>query len=376
MTLPSPTSGEVTDNNVTIAGVVADATTGVATLDAEVDSGPVVPVTFSPSGAFQFSTSLAIDGSANGSHTVHFVATDRAGNASSSVDFPFTLMAAHGLLDGLTGVNVTQVGGTGSGQGGVTADGFSVVFHEGNSFLVSLEKTITIPAQPSVLTFSYANLDYDDSEPSTIHDAFEAALVDSSGNPLVHTIGSNHDSYFNITQGQPVASGVGTTVAGQDVTVDLAGLTPGSQATLIFRLVNNDGPGTSSVELTRIALLSGGPTTPDLAPAAVAAAPASPLDVSTLSDVSASTQGLYGQTSFDAGTQVLHAALSILDSGQYSIFAPLAVGISGISDPNVRLLNFDGTTPRGIPYLNYSGEVAGQGLRLRELDGVTGASTS
>ena len=144
----SPTSGEVTDANPTITGVAADATSGVASLTAQVDSGNIVPVTFSASGAFQFATNLAPDGSADGAHVVHFRATDKAGNAPGPTDFPFTLMAGHGLLDGLNGVEVTQTGGSGSGQGRATADGFSVILREGNSFEVALKKSIIVPSIP------------------------------------------------------------------------------------------------------------------------------------------------------------------------------------------------------------------------------------
>ena len=47
------------------------------------DSAPLVPVTFDEAGAFTFSTALALNGAADGPHTVVFRATDRAGNVST-----------------------------------------------------------------------------------------------------------------------------------------------------------------------------------------------------------------------------------------------------------------------------------------------------
>src|SRR5262249_812183 len=50
-------------------------------------------------GNFSFTTSFALDGSANGSHTINFQATDAAGNVTPPVAFTFSL--------GTTGPNLT-----------------------------------------------------------------------------------------------------------------------------------------------------------------------------------------------------------------------------------------------------------------------------
>ena len=42
-------------------------------------------------GTFQFSTQLALNGTADGSHTVTFLATDNAGNVSNPASYTFTL---------------------------------------------------------------------------------------------------------------------------------------------------------------------------------------------------------------------------------------------------------------------------------------------
>ena len=43
---------------------------------------------------------------------------------------------------------------------------------------------------------------------------FEAALLDSAGNTLVHVVGPDTDAFFNLTEGQPAALGAGVTLAG------------------------------------------------------------------------------------------------------------------------------------------------------------------
>ncbi|MFI5455338.1 MAG: Ig-like domain-containing protein [Isosphaerales bacterium] len=89
-TVHSPTTW-VTNTNPTITGQVTDNLSGVASLSEQIDSGPVVPVAFDASGSFQLTTSLALDGSADGLHTVQFVAADQVGNVSHAFDFSFKL---------------------------------------------------------------------------------------------------------------------------------------------------------------------------------------------------------------------------------------------------------------------------------------------
>jgi hypothetical protein len=91
----SPAPGVTTSTNITITGTVSDAGSGVAGLQAKVDNGAAAAVTVGAGGSFTFATSLALDGSANGAHTVHFTATDAVGNSGGLV-FPFTLQVSTG----------------------------------------------------------------------------------------------------------------------------------------------------------------------------------------------------------------------------------------------------------------------------------------
>jgi YD repeat-containing protein len=89
ITLTSPAAGVVSKTNVTLVGQVSDDQT-VAALQAGVDSGALANVSLDASGNFSFATSLALDGTADGSHMVHLTATDGAGNVAHQ-DFTFTL---------------------------------------------------------------------------------------------------------------------------------------------------------------------------------------------------------------------------------------------------------------------------------------------
>ena len=146
-------------------------------------------------------------------------------------------------------------GGADEGAGGVAAG--SAVLTEGNSFLVELEQSFVVPDINPQLEFTFTDLNFDATDPDFINDAFEASLVDDRGNPLVHTIGVGRDAFFNITEGEPPALGTETSLnAGviQTVSVDLSDVPAGTNATLNFRLVNNDSDTQTSVRILDVFL--------------------------------------------------------------------------------------------------------------------------
>ena len=165
-----------------------------------------------------------------------------AGSPSLSLNF----------ANGLTGWTVGQSGGSASGQGTVVANQGDVVLTEGDSLLVTLKRTIAIPSGVKQLDFTYKDLSFDTSSQGRIKDAFEVALLDNSGHSLVDTIGTGRDAYFNISEGQPAAFGDGASANGTTVSLDVTGISAGTQATLVFRLINNDGDVNTSVRLSGI----------------------------------------------------------------------------------------------------------------------------
>src|SRR5262249_37306129 len=77
------------------SGTVTDSLSGVASMKAAVDTGALSSMTVGAGGVFEYTTTLPLDGSANGPHVVHFRATDRASNAAA-LDFAFTLQVPTG----------------------------------------------------------------------------------------------------------------------------------------------------------------------------------------------------------------------------------------------------------------------------------------
>ena len=89
--IDSPVSGLVTNTNVTVTGLVSDDISGNQRLEAQLDSGSLFDVSLDSQGNYGFDTSLPLDASADGPHTVRLRATDVAGNISGFFDVAFTL---------------------------------------------------------------------------------------------------------------------------------------------------------------------------------------------------------------------------------------------------------------------------------------------
>jgi hypothetical protein len=89
--MQSPAMGTTANDNFTVSGRVTDDLTGVASLQEQIDSGPLQAVPVDVLGNFHFATSLALDGTADGPHTIVLHAADGAGNiATTSTAFTLT----------------------------------------------------------------------------------------------------------------------------------------------------------------------------------------------------------------------------------------------------------------------------------------------
>ncbi len=112
---------------------------------------------------------------------------------------------------------------------------------EENNFTVFRSLPLLIPATPSILSFKI-NPQFDPTSINSINDAIEVALVDANGNSLVHTVAGERDAFFNWTEGESTALGAGTSydAATHTVSLNLTGINPGTNAQLVFRLLNNE----------------------------------------------------------------------------------------------------------------------------------------
>ena len=107
----------------------------------------------------------------------------------------------------LTGWDVAERGGMAPDSGTVASEDGRAVLREGDSFTVTLERPFVVPESPTTLSFEYAALAFDTTDPGFINDAFEVALLGENGRSLVPTFAADRDAFFNITEGLNVATG-------------------------------------------------------------------------------------------------------------------------------------------------------------------------
>ena len=145
--------------------------------------------------------------------------------------------------------NPYQSGGSENGHGTVTISGSDIYLYEGDSFTVGIKRDIEIPENASTLVFEYED-SFDTSATSRMKDAFEVALVDETGRSLAYTfVVPDRDAYFNLTEDQSSLMR-GAYENNKTVTLPLADTQArGRTATVVFRMVNNDGDHDSFVKI-------------------------------------------------------------------------------------------------------------------------------
>ena len=244
----------------------------------------------------------------------------------------------------------------------------TIVLVEGEIFANQYSQTLTVPASGSILNISLSDINFDTSDPKSINDALEIALVDNSGKSLVPTISPGKNAFFNSTEGQQSQLAPGVTLNGKTISVNLSQIAPGTAAELQVRLVNNDSDTETRVGITSIGIQpSGDPTAQLTVSPDEGASTNAPVNFASLQDVSRSLEAEYKQTSFNSSSNILYADLGVKNTGQYPVRGSLLVGINNISDPTVRLLDADGITPEGIPYYDITKLVSGGILEPGEL---------
>lgn len=260
------------------------------------------------------------------------------------------------FADGLPGWSVAESGGD-ELPGSVAADNCDAVITEGDSFVVTLATSFIVPNSPQTLSFNY-EADFDNDDLDFINDAFEVALIDQFGNSLVDTYVSDRDAFLNLTEDDAVPTTGGDAIAsGGTVTVDISDVLPGEEATLVFRLANNDNDVTTTVRIkdvelpaepiaqqqSRSGLQSGSPIAqpPDAAPGALTT-----IQSQTLSDFS--TLNVSHDRSVSA-TEIESATYYYVDWAQFDLEGGTASGTITLPDSSVIDVTFVALNSDGSP---------------------------
>ncbi|BAS59966.1 YD repeat protein (plasmid) [Leptolyngbya boryana NIES-2135] len=272
---------------------------------------------------------------------------------------------------GLYAVNltVTDAGGLTSTQ--IYLLGVDVVLREGTNFRTSQSVSFTVD-RPTLLKFTI-DPSFDTTQ-DFVNDAFEVALVDAKGRSLVPAMAVDREVFFNWTEGESVALGSGATYDSVTKTVilNLTGVPKNTEATLVFRLINNDQDTATEIRIRDLQLIDAPANTlPPVIGYSGATNLLSPVlpNFNVMEDVSSSMAIQYDQTSFDSAKKLLYTTIAVKNNGTYSVDVPLLVAVSRLSDPSVLVRNPDGYTPEGLPYYDFSHLVADGKFDPSELSG-------
>ena len=230
-----------------------------------------------------------------------------------------------------------------------------IILREEDNFKVVHEESIIIPETPSKIRFTYESLNFDVTDTDFINDAFEVALLGNNGESLVYTIDTDKDTFFNTTEEQGIITANGVEIEGNTVTLDVGYLPANTQATLIFRLVNNDSDTETSVRISGLEIVENtNPITTGVTPNTPASNLTNTLNFAVLEDVSNSAIAEYKITSFDEKDKILSTDVNLRNIGTYGLNGSIIVAIANISHPSIRVINADGITPQGLPYYDFT----------------------
>ncbi|MFN9605166.1 MAG: putative Ig domain-containing protein, partial [Planctomycetota bacterium] len=267
-----------------------------------------------------------------------------------------------------------------------------IILVEGDRFLTSHEFPFVLQDGTTHLRLAYENLQFDISDPDSMKDAFELAILDPEGRPVAGVTASNSDGTANRTELQPALIASGTTNQPDSAstgrwTVDVSHLPTGFVGTIVVRLVNNDSDNATQVsilpQLEQLVAPEAITRNRVIAVRELAPPRDTPSRVYTeqdwlhLTDVTPSITIAYDATLYDTNTRRIQAGLTLTNRGSFPFHGPLLVAVSDLSLANVRVANFAGYLPsqsdrfqdaaivslRGSPYLDLTSP---QGLKPGE----------
>ncbi|MCA8960345.1 MAG: dockerin type I repeat-containing protein [Planctomycetes bacterium] len=140
---------------------------------------------------------------------------------------------------GLDGWIVSESGGS-IIPGTVTEVSGVAQFLEGDSFLVTLQQTVLLPAFATELRFDLIQSPGFDLTSSFLPDAFELSVLDENAFPLVDPWTLGASSCFNVQENGTILLGNQASFDGLTVTIDVSGIPGGTTVALYFDFINAD----------------------------------------------------------------------------------------------------------------------------------------
>jgi RHS repeat-associated protein len=250
-------------------------------------------------------------------------------------------------------------GGSSGGSGKYVFDACSPRLIEGDSFSTQLSASVFIPDSTTAVKVKFDAPSFDITSQRSIRDALEFLVLDQAGQPLVLPYAPGRDAAFNWSEGLDSLPGVAVQYVTGSATLNLAGIAAsGSTVQVIARLANNDQDNNSAVTIRGIEVIDSQTAAPTSYQPTGRTNAINPFDFASLADVSGSLQVVYGDTALsEDDASSISSNVQVLNSGSYPIVGTLIAVLSNLSDPAVGLMNPDGFTADGRPYLNLTSQM-------------------
>ncbi len=180
VTVTSPAEGLRTNTNATIAGRVMDDFSGIKTLQVKVDGGEASNVSVDANGFWGFTTSLLLDHSADGPHSVQFQATDLAGRGPVVATLSFVLDTTPPTAPTLSLSPSSDTGSVGDGE---TSAARATLIGQSEPFsTIALVETGATTIANASGSFQFSNVSLSLIENTPTDNTFTVRAVDDVGN--------------------------------------------------------------------------------------------------------------------------------------------------------------------------------------------------
>jgi RHS repeat-associated protein len=234
---------------------------------------------------------------------------------------------------------------------------------EDDRFITEHRVPVTLNANIAKLEIEFDGLQFDRRSRGMIRDAFEIALVNSTGMPASGIVSKEKDAFFNQTESLPTliaanathgVTEIGPADHGGKVTVDVAHLPDGFVGEVVFRLINNDQDNNTRVRINpQIKQISGAKRLssslavqkPYLHVDHSAGLPMSQEDWLQAILLNNRFKVDYDYTTFNALTNVLTTGVTLTNVSDHAVPRPLWVSLHNITTSQANWENYSGRLP-------------------------------
>ncbi len=250
---------------------------------------------------------------------------------------------------------------------------------EGSSLVTQLHAQLKLPTNDSAVRVNFEAPSFDTASVGTMRDAFEVLVLGVDNVPLSLPYRYGQQAAYNwseeivpqIAPGSQFTAGAAHAIS--SATINLSGVPANTPVKVVARLLNNDRDDNSSVIIHSVEVVAANAPVPtSLEPESHTRNGVTAIRFSSLTDVTSTFAIHYGRTTLTNDPAVIRSEFQLTNAGNLPVHGDLIAVIRSQADAAGMLLNPDGYTPDGAPYLNLtplasSGVAAGETLAAQTI---------